>query len=86
MAVLNFNGAVLQRTYISEALGAGARTVSATVTATRNAANQSVVLSTISPVPNMTTEELADWQAFVNLIDEETTLTVSLVALDVDCS
>ncbi len=74
----------LVRTYTSDALGAGARTVSATVTATRTVGTPDVIVTTINitSVPNMTDAELTDYQAFVNLVDEESTLVQALVILD----
>jgi hypothetical protein len=81
MAV-NFAGAVLQRTYASDALGDGVRVVTAVVTATRSDADVVVVGITISQVSNMLPAELADYQDFVDLMDEEQTLTHDLVLLD----
>lgn len=76
--------AVLQRVYNSGELGAGSRTVTGTITATRTEGGSPEVVTTItiSSITAMTSEELTDYQTFVNLLDEEATLTAALVALD----
>jgi hypothetical protein len=76
--------AVLQRLYNSGELGAGTRSVNGTITATRTAGTPDVIVTTItiSAITAMTEAELTDYQTFVNLLDEEATLTAALVALD----
>lgn len=74
----------LVRQYVSDALGAGSRTVGATVTVTRTIGDPDVIVAAINvtQVTNMTDAELTDYQAFVNLVDEESTLAQALVILD----
>lgn len=74
----------LTRQYTSDPLGAGTRTVSATVSATRTIGTPDVIVAqiNITQVTNMTDAELADYQAFVALVDEESTLVQALIVLD----
>lgn len=74
----------LTRQYTSDTLGAGTRTVSATVSATRTIGTPDVIVAqiNITQVTNMTDAELADYQAFVALVDEESTLVQALIVLD----
>lgn len=77
---------VLSRLYNSGALGDGVRTVNGTIVVTRVIGTPDVItpLTTISTIVNMTDEELADYQVFVDQLDEESTLAQALVILDVD--
>lgn len=77
---------VLTRLYNSGALGDGVRTVNGTIVVTRVIGTPDVItpLTTISTIVNMTDEELADYQVFVDQLDEESTLAQALVILDVD--
>jgi len=76
----------LTRVYNSGALGDGSRTVTGTVTVTRVVGSPDTITPsiTISPISGMTDEELADYQAFVNTLDEDSTLAQALVVLDAD--
>lgn len=74
----------LTRVYNSGALGAGTRTVTGTVTVTRVVGTPDTTTPsiTISAISGMTDAELASYQAFVNLLDEESTLAQALIVLD----
>lgn len=76
--------ATLTRVYNSGALGAGTRSVNGTVTVVRVAGTPDTITPsiTISSISAMTDAELTDYQAFVNGLDEESTLAQALVILD----
>lgn len=75
---------VLQRVYNSGNLGEGTRSVSGSVQVTRTVGDPDVlvVAITVSPISNMNDAELADYQTFVDGLDEESTLAQALVILD----
>lgn len=79
---LTLNGAILQRTYVVPSLGGGSRTLTATITSTRNSENEVTTTITIGALPNMSEAELTAYQTNVNLLDEEAVLTDALVVLD----
>lgn len=74
---------VLSRAYAA-VLGGGSRSVTATVQCTRTIGTPDVLVTTVTVnEPNgMSSAELADFQTFVALLDEEVTLVEALVILD----
>ena len=65
--------------YSSGALGEGARIATATITAGKVGTEGATVQVSITAPSNMVAAELTDYQAFVNLLDEEATELSDLV-------